>query len=188
MTRIKKKALALHNKYYKDDLEVRRSMQNKKSMGRNARRQQVLKETKLLELNFEMTQPLTQEEEKEWEEVFRLAEAGDKKRKAKVKEITLVKELTQLQYVLAVWRNGEDPEEVDEEEGDMDDDEEETQTKKAPEPLHEAHFMGYTYNPVLKTTTKVGPLSFFPCPRKKLLGSIGPYMGSVLGKMVIEIG
>jgi hypothetical protein len=102
-------------------------------------------------------------EQKDWDEVFTLAEAGDKVRRDEVAEIALVKELTQLQYVPAVWRAGEEPgKEGEEDEAEvemLDDDGEETPKEKRLEPLREAHFLGYTYSPVVKHSTKVGHLN-----------------------------
>jgi hypothetical protein len=75
----------------------------------------------------------------------------------------MVKEITQLQYIPACWRVGEEPYE-DSKDGESqvevsDDDVEETPTENAPESVRKAHFMGYTYNIDVKKSTKVGPLN-----------------------------
>jgi hypothetical protein len=75
----------------------------------------------------------------------------------------MVKEITQLQYIPACWKFGEEPYKDSEDEESqvevLDDDVEETPTENAPEPVRKAHFMGYTYNTDVKKSTKVGPLN-----------------------------
>jgi hypothetical protein len=153
----KKTALALYNRYYKDDYA------KKLNLGHQAKRKKVLKLTKQLNLNFERTNQLNDLEQKDWDEVFRLAAAGDKVRKKEVDTITMVKEITQLQYIPASWTPGDKPykdSKDDESKVEVsDDDVEETPKEKAPEPLRKAHFMGFTYNPDVKKLTKVGPLN-----------------------------
>jgi hypothetical protein len=61
-----------------------------------------------LERDFQPTNILTLEEQQEWEEVFKLADARDKVRKEEVEEQMMVKEITQLMYVLAVWMEGDE--------------------------------------------------------------------------------
>jgi hypothetical protein len=99
----KKRALALYNKHYKNDFA------KKLNPGKNAKRQKVVKETKHMERDFAITNQLTDLEQQEWDEVHALAEAGDKVRQAEVDEIRLVKELTLLKYIPAVWGAGEGP-------------------------------------------------------------------------------
>jgi hypothetical protein len=82
---------------------------------------------------------LTEEEQKEWEEAFRQADAGDKVRKKEVKEIRMVKEMKSLKYNRAVWMPGDEPD-ADEEEEEKDE-EEESPPKKPPRPLEIAHFI-----------------------------------------------
>jgi hypothetical protein len=114
-------------------------------------------------VNFEVTNQLNALEQKDWDEVFKLAGAGDKVRKEEVEDITMVKEITQLQYIPACWRVGGEPYEDSEDEESQvevsDDDVEESLTENAPEPVCKAHFMVYTYNTDVKKSTKVGPLN-----------------------------
>jgi hypothetical protein len=62
-----------------------------------------------MERDFTITNQLTDLEQHEWDEVHAVAEAGDKVRQAEVDEIRLVKELTQLKYIPALWGAGEGP-------------------------------------------------------------------------------
>jgi hypothetical protein len=73
-----------------------------------------------MERDFAKKKQLTDLEQHEWDKVHALAEAGDKVRQAEVDEIRLVKELTQLKYIPAVWGAGEGPaEEGDEDEAEV---------------------------------------------------------------------
>jgi hypothetical protein len=140
----KKTALPIYNKYYKEDYA------KKLDLGYKAKRKKVLDVTKRLNVNFEITNQLNALEQKDWDKVFKLAAAGDKVRKKEVENITMVKKISQFQYILACWRVGEEPYEDSEDNESQvevsDDDVEETPTEKAPEPVRKAHFMGYTYN------------------------------------------
>ena len=64
--------------------------------------------TAKLESDFEITNQLTAAEQKEWEDVFNLADAGDRARRKEVEEVTMVKEMNQLMYVPAVWSDSEE--------------------------------------------------------------------------------
>jgi hypothetical protein len=132
-------------------------------LGYKAKWKKVLDVTKRLNVNFEITNQLNALEQKDWDEVFKLAAAGDKVRKKEVEDITMVKEITQLQYIPACWRVGEEPYKDSEDEESQvevsDDDVEETPTENTPEPVRKAHCMGYTYNTDVKKSTKVGPLN-----------------------------
>jgi hypothetical protein len=124
----KKTALAIYNKYYKEDYA------KKLDLGYKAKRKKVLDVTKRLNVNFEITNQLDALEQKDWDEVFKLAVAGDKVRKKEVEDITMLKEITQLQYIPACWRVGEEPykdSEDDESQVEvLDDDVEETPKEK----------------------------------------------------------
>jgi hypothetical protein len=117
--------------------------------------------TKRLNVNFEITNQVNALEHKDWDEVSKLAAAGDKVRKKEVEDITMVKEITQLQYIPACWRVGEEPYEDSEDEESQvevsDDDVEETPTENTPEPVRKAHFMGYTYNTDVKNQPRLDP-------------------------------
>jgi hypothetical protein len=144
----------LYNKYYKDDLE----MNDKR--GKNVKQQQCIKHTKQLEEDSPITNKLTAQEKKEWADVFKKADEGDKASNKDVENVTCVKEMMQLMYVPAVWVNGDEPNEEDKEEEDKEDkDNKEKTANKKPQLLFEAHFMGVTYSPATKATKDVGPLS-----------------------------
>jgi hypothetical protein len=145
----------LYNKYYKkDDLET-----NIKR-GKNVKQQQCLKHTQKLEEDFPITNKLTAQETKEWEDVFKEADEGDKVSKKDVENVTCVKEMMQLMYVPAVWVDSDEPKEGDkEEEDEEDEDNKEKTANKKPQPLFKAHFMGVTYSRAIKATKNVGPLS-----------------------------
>jgi hypothetical protein len=133
----KKTALAIYNKYYKEDYA------KKLDLGHKAKRKKILDATKRMNVNFEITNQLNALEQKDWDEVFKLAAVGDKVRKKEVEDITMVKEITQLQYIPACWRVGEEPyEDSEDEESQLevwDDDVVETPAENAPEPLHGIH-------------------------------------------------
>ncbi len=99
----KKRALKLFNKYYKDDLET------KGKKGKNAVQQQCLKHTKQLEQDFTITNQLTEQEKREWADLFKKADEEDKVAKKDVEDITCVKEMMQLKYVPEVWADGDKP-------------------------------------------------------------------------------
>jgi hypothetical protein len=78
---------------------------------------------------------LTELERKDWENVFKKADEGDKVSKKDVEEITFVKELMQLMYVLAVWADGDEPKEEDKEEEDKEEEDNKEKTaKEEPKP------------------------------------------------------
>jgi hypothetical protein len=144
--RDEKTARKLYNKYYKDEFQ-------RKESGKNAKRLKVQRMTERMEDDFKIPPILTAEEEKEWAEVFRLAAEGDKVRKSEVKEFALVKELTQLMYVPAVWQDEDGKNEEKEEEDTAD------QNKKARQPSVKAHFLGFSYDAEKKQSTKTEPLN-----------------------------
>jgi hypothetical protein len=113
-----------------------------------------------MEEDFKIRNQLTDQETKEWEDVFKKAYEGDKVCKKDVQDVTFVKEMMQLMYVLAVWRGGDEPNKEDREEEDKEDkDNKEKTAKKESQWLLEAHFMGVTYSSASKATKDVGPLS-----------------------------
>jgi hypothetical protein len=144
--RDKKAARLLYNKYYKDEFQ-------RKESGKNAKILKVKRMTEQMEDDFAIPPILTAEEEKEWEEVSRLAAEGDKVRKSEVKEFTLVKELTQLMYVPTVWQDKDGENEEGEEEDTAD------QNKKARQPSVKAHFLGFSYDVEKKQSNKTEPLN-----------------------------
>ena len=105
-----------------------------------------------------ITNQLTDQEKRDWADLFKKADEGDKVAKKDVEDITCVKEMMQLKYVPAVWADGDEPNEEDSEE-EEDKGNEKKKAKKKPQPKFDAHFMGVTYSPASGHTTNVGPLS-----------------------------
>ena len=108
----------MYNKYYKEEFKTKRNT------GRHVKRDIVFKMRKELEGDFEITNQLTAAEQKEWEDVFNLADAGDRARRKEVEEVTMVKEMNQLMYVPAVWSDDEEHNEEDTEAEETEEEEE----------------------------------------------------------------
>jgi hypothetical protein len=119
-----------------------------------------LKHTKQLGEDVEITNQLTDQERKEWEDVFKQADERKRFSKKDEEEVTFVKELMQLMYVPAVWADGDVPNKEDkEEEDEEEEDNKEKKAKEEPQPLFEAHFMGVRYSPATSVRKKVGHLN-----------------------------
>lgn len=101
-------ALLLLKKHYEEQFE------KKGRVDRRTKQQKVKLATDQLERDFQPTNILTLEEQQQWEEAFKLADAGDKVRNEETKEQTMVKEITRSVYALAVWLEGGEPKEEDE--------------------------------------------------------------------------
>ena len=115
-----------------------------------------------LEGDFEITKQLTDAEQKEWEDVFNLADAGNRVRRKEVEEVTMVKEMNQLMYVPAVWSDDEEHNKEDAKAAETEEEEEDKEkTAKGTKvlPLVAAHFMGYTLCPETNKSNQVGPLN-----------------------------
>ena len=140
-------ALSLYNKYYKDAYEATTTL------GHSQKRQQAHAVIAELDKHFPQTNQLTPLEQQEWAALFELADNGDKTSKAIVEEQTMVKEMSRMMYVPAVYLEGQEPPPDNETENAERDD------HITYEPIEPAHFMGYTFEPVRKHSTKVGPLN-----------------------------
>jgi hypothetical protein len=119
----RKTAALLYNKHYKVEFE------KKERQGQNVKHQKVNVLTDQLDSNFRAINMLTLSEHQEWEEVFKLADAGDKVRKKEVEEVRMKNEMKQLMYLPAVWMEGDEPNEDDKEDKE-EEEEEERPTKK----------------------------------------------------------
>ncbi len=116
--------------------------------------------TAKLESDFEITNQLTAAEQKEWEDVFNLADAGDRARRKEVEEVTMVKEMNQLMYVPAVWSDDEEHNKEDaeaEETEEKEEDKEKTAKGTKVLPLVAAHFMGFTHSPETTRQLRLDP-------------------------------
>ena len=149
-------ALNLYNKYYKAAFQTKG-----KIVGRSHKRQQLATVAKCLEKNFHAVPALTPEEEQEWADVKKLADKGNRKRRAELKEQKLVKEMSKMMYVPPVWAIGEEPKEDNDEERVYDEDGDDNQDPDVPKktPLKDPFFMGITYNAATKIHRTVGPLN-----------------------------
>ncbi len=79
-----------------------------------------------------ITNQLTDQEKRDWADLFKKADEGDKVAKKDVEDITCVKEMMQLMYVPAVWADGDEPNEEDSKE----EEDEENEEKKAKKSLN----------------------------------------------------
>ena len=149
-------ALNLYNKYYKAAFQTKG-----KIAGRSHKRQQLATVAKCLDKNLGAAPSLTPEEEQEWADVKKVADKGNRERRAELKEQKLVKEMSKMMYVPPMWAIGEEPKEDNDEEQVFDEDGDDNQDPDVPKkrPLEDAFFTGVTYNAATKIHRTVGPLN-----------------------------